>query len=103
MNAETSTWRDPRLRWAIALSFILHGALLAAGSYRGTYDAWVHIFFGDHYARDWFSTWEPRWYTGFTTVSYPPASHQSIALGAKVVGLTTAFVIVQLAAMLFYG
>ncbi len=78
----------------------MHGALLAAGSYRGTYDAWVHIFFGDHYARDWFSTWEPRWYTGFTTVSYPPASHQSIALGSKVVGLTTAFVIVQLAAII---
>ena len=100
MNAETSTWRDPRLRWAIALAFVMHGALLAAGSYRGTYDVWVHIFFGDHYARDWFSTWEPRWYTGFTTVSYPPASHQSIALGSKVVGLTTAFVIVQLAAII---
>jgi hypothetical protein len=100
MNAQTSTWRDPRLRWAIALAFIVHGGLLTAGSYRGTYDAWVHIFFGDHYARDWFSTWEPRWYTGFTTVSYPPASHQSIALGSKLVGLTTAFVVVQLAAVI---
>ncbi len=99
MNAPASTWRDPRLRWAIALAFLVHGVLLASGSYRGTYDAWVHIFFGDHYARDWFSTWEPRWYTGFTTVSYPPASHQSIALVSMFVGLTTAFVAVQLAAV----
>ena len=34
-----------------------------------------------------------------TTVSYPPASHQSIALVSMFVGLTTAFVAVQLAAV----
>ena len=71
-----------------------------SGTFRGTYDAYVHIFFGDHYARDWFSTWETRWYTGFTTVSYPPGTHQMIAALSKLVGLETAFVLVQLAAIL---
>ena len=99
-SGEVSTWRDPRLRAALALAVVVHGALLASGSFRGTYDAWVHIFFGDHYARDWFSTWEPRWYTGFTIVSYPPASHQSIGLVSKLVGLEWAFAFVQLVAVL---
>ena len=80
----------------MALAVLVHGALLVAGSFRGTYDAYVHIFLGDHYARDWFSTWETRWYTGFTTVSYPPGTHQMIAALSKVVGLEAAFVVVQL-------
>lgn len=100
VNGRSGTLHDPRLRWALGLAVLLHGALLVAGSYRSTYDAWVHIFFGDHYARDWFSTWEPRWYTGFTVTSYPPASHQGIGLLSKVVGLESAFVILQLAAIL---
>jgi hypothetical protein len=100
VSAAPTTWRDPRLRWALGLALLLHGALLVAGSYRGSYDAWVHIFFGDHYARDWFSTWEPRWYTGFTVTSYPPASHQAIGLFSRLVGLEAAFVILQIAAVL---
>ncbi len=99
MKIRSATWSDPRLRWAIALAVLFHGALLFAGSYRGTYDAWVHIFFGDHYARSWFDTWEPRWYTGFTVTSYPPASHQAIGLLSAIVGLETGFVLVQLAAV----
>ena len=58
------------------------------------------MFFGDHYARDWFSTWETRWYTGFTTTSYPPGTHQLIALLSKPFGLEAAFVVVQLCSVL---
>ena len=87
---------SPRPVVSMALAVLVHGALLVAGSFRGTYDAYVHIFLGDHYARDWFSTWETRWYTGFTTVSYPPGTHQMIAALSKVVGLEAAFVVVQL-------
>lgn len=100
MSERSLTFRDPRLRWALGLAVLFHGALLAAGSYQATYDAWVHIFFGDHYARDWFSTWEPRWYTGFTVTSYPPATHQGIGLLSKLFGLEIAFVVLQLAAAL---
>ena len=82
---------------ALFISFGLHGALVFAGSYRGTYDAFVHIFFADHYARSWWSLWEPRWYTGFTMASYPPLTHQLTALLSRVFSLPIGFSIVILA------
>lgn len=91
---------DQRLLVALVMATTLHGGLLMAGSFRKTYDAYVHLFFADHYARSWFSSWEPRWYTGFTTVSYPPASHQLLALGSKLLGNGAAFVPVALGAVL---
>lgn len=48
----------------------------------------------------WFDSWDERWYTGFTVVSYPPGSQQSIALISHAVGLLNGFVLVQLAAIL---
>ena len=105
--AASRTWSDwkvdvpTRLRWALVLVLLFHGSLLLSGTFRGTYDAYVHIFLGDHYARDWFSTWDQRWYTGFTTVSYPPGTHMSIAALSKITGsLETAFVITQLSVLL---
>lgn len=83
---------------AMVGSAAFHGVLLFAGSYRGTYDAWVHIFFADHYARSWWNPWEPRWYTGFTLFSYPPLTHQLTALGSKLFSLPTAFILVMLTA-----
>ncbi len=96
-----STWApgSPRLPTSIGVAVLAHGALLLSGSYQRTYDAYVHLFFADHYARDWFSTWETRWYTGFTVTSYPPGTHQLMGLLSKVVGLQAAFVIVQMAAI----
>ncbi len=56
---------------------------------------------GDHYARDWFSSWDQRWYTGFTTVSYPPGTHMAMAALSKVLGsLELAFVTVQITMLL---
>ncbi len=81
---------------AVIGSLTLHGALLFAGSYKGTYDAYVHIFFADHYARSWWDLWETRWYTGFTMASYPPLTHQLIALISKVSSLPTGFILVML-------
>src|SRR5690349_15413136 len=85
---------------ALALALVYHGALLLSGTYKGTYDAYVHIFFADHYARAWFDHWEPRWYTGFPMVSYPPGSQQSIALLSGLVGLQNGFAIVATFAVL---
>lgn len=56
-----------------------------------TYDAYVHIFFADHYAENWFDNWDYRWYTGFNITSYPPLVHQVVALLSKVMGLKLAF------------
>ncbi len=91
---------DVRLWIALLTATLWHGGLLVSGSYRRTYDAYIHMFFGDHYARDWFSTWEPRWYTGFTVTSYPPGTHQLIAALHRVIPLEAAFVVVQIFAII---
>jgi hypothetical protein len=82
------------------LGVVFHGGLLFGGSWRGTYDAWVHIFFADHYQRSWFEMFEPRWYTGFSVAGYPPAAHQLVAAAGRLVGLETGYALVQLAAVL---
>ncbi|MEJ1154493.1 hypothetical protein [Microbacterium marmarense] len=84
---------------ALLLVLVFHGALLVSGSYQRTYDAYVHIFFADHYARSWFSSWDDRWYTGFSTFSYPPGAHQSVAALSSIFGLLGAFVVVQILAL----
>ncbi len=85
---------------ALELALVFHGSLLFSGSFKRTYDAYVHISFADHYRRMWFDSWDERWYTGFTVVSYPRGSQQSIALISHAVGLLNGFVLVQLAAIL---
>ncbi len=82
------------------LVVLFHGSLLANRSYLRTYDALIHIFFASHYAQAWFDPWEPRWYTGFSTVSYPPLVHQLIALLSKILDLRDAFALVQIMALL---
>jgi O-antigen ligase len=49
------------------------------------------MLFADHYAKDWFSLWETRWYTGFDIVSYPPLTHQLIALLIPILGFEKAY------------
>jgi uncharacterized membrane protein len=94
-------WRnDLRLRVALSVTVLFHGGLLASGSHKRTYDAFVHLFFADHYYRDWFSSWEPRWYTGFPVVSYPPGVHQLLAALKGPLGTDGAYVTVQLTALL---
>lgn len=92
--------RRPILLAALFGALLLHGMLGFYGSYAQTYDAYIHMFFADHWVRSWFDHWEPRWYTGFTMTSYPPLSHQSVAILSAFTGdLRTAFVLVQTTAM----
>ncbi len=89
-----------RLRWALVICVLYHGGLLLFRSYESTYDAYVHIFLGDHYARGWFSTWDQRWYTGFTTVSYPPGTHMATGALSKLTNdLELAFALLQICAL----
>jgi hypothetical protein len=82
----------PRLvHLAVLLSFLFHGALILAARYRASYDAYVHMFFADHYRMDWWSVWDGRWYTGFPVTAYPPLVHQLIAGLSQVIGLDAAF------------
>ena len=99
--ARQQSWSlDIRLVVAVLGALLYHGALSIFGTYRNTYDAYVHIFFADHWTRGWFDHWDPRWYTGFTLTSYPPLSQQSVAAVSFLTGdLRLAFAIVQTSAM----
>lgn len=44
------------------------------------YDAYFHMFAAGGYVQDWWNTWDPRWYGGFSKTSYPPLAHQLVAL-----------------------
>jgi hypothetical protein len=83
-----------RVQQAVLLSFLCHGVFILAAHYRLSYDAYTHMLFAQHYAENWFSLWETRWYTGFTVVSYPPLTHQLIALFIPVLGFDKAFALV---------
>lgn len=74
------------LALALVLGLIFHGTSIFF-TLESTYDALVHLFFADHYAKDWFEPWDYRWYTGFTVQGYPPLVHQSIALLSFIGGL----------------
>ena len=86
------------------------GALLAAGipvllglfsgHYKSAFDSYIHMFFADHYLRDWFSLWESRWYGGFSVVGYPPLVHQVLALGSGIFGHELAYVLLVALVML---
>ncbi len=79
---------------ALAGCVLFHGGLLPF-THANTYDAFIHMFFADSYHRSWFDPWEPRWYTGFATTSYPPGSHMAIAALMHFLPLRAAFVLVQ--------
>ncbi len=97
-SSSVAAYRSPRVIVWVALGVVLlfHGGLLLQGTYRTTYDAYVHIFFADHWRRNWWDPWDTRWYTGFSLTSYPPLSQQLIALVSMITGdLRLSFVIVQ--------
>lgn len=99
--SRTSTQSGDGLRLlfvALAGALLFHGGLLPF-THGNTYDAFIHMFFGDSYHRSWFDTWEPRWYTGFSTTSYPPGTHMFIATLMNVLPLRAAFIVVQLAGL----
>ena len=78
-------------RLAVLFSFIFHGVLILTARYRLSYDAYNHMFFGDHYRMDWWSLWDARWYTGFYVNSYPPLVHQLTGALSHLIGLDAAF------------
>ena len=84
---------------ALAGAVLFHGGLLPF-THGNTYDAFIHMFFGASYHRSWFDPWEPRWYTGFATTSYPPGTHMAIAGLMHLMPLRAAFVVVQMVGIL---
>ena len=98
IEKHTLSNKNGRLLLLVALCLVLltHGIILYF-TLPKTYDAYVHMFFSDHYARFWFEPNEYRWYTGFLTTSYPPLVHQLIALLSKVFPYKISFVIYAVA------
>jgi 6-pyruvoyl-tetrahydropterin synthase related domain len=99
---ETSYFSRPiPLRLTLLLALAIHGPLLALQlPLTNSYDANFHIFFASHYAHSWFNPWNPKWFAGFSQATYPPLSHQWIALLSFIFGLHIAYLLVQLVAIL---
>src|SRR5436190_24289612 len=91
-----------RVRQAILISFFCHGVFILSAHYRLSYDAYTHMLFANHYAENWFSLWETRWYAGFTVVSYPPLIHQITALFIPILGFDAAFAFILWVVMTIY-
>jgi len=101
-TVETSYFSRPiPLRFILLLALAVHGPLLALQlPLTNSYDANFHVFFASHYAHHWFDPWNPKWFAGFSQATYPPLTHQWIALLSYVFGLHFAYLIVQLVAVL---
>ncbi len=69
-----------RLVLAVIVAAVAEVLVQLSQVYRYSFDAYTHIFFADHYRRDWFSLWDHRWYGGFSVTTYPPLAHQLMAL-----------------------
>ena len=84
----------------VLVAIVIHGPLLLMELPATTsYDTNLHIFFGSHYAQHWFNPWNEKWFAGFSQTTYPPLTHQWIALLSHVVGLSEACMLVQLVAV----
>ncbi|MGA9207767.1 MAG: hypothetical protein WB347_08205 [Terriglobales bacterium] len=81
-------------------AFLIHAPLLLMKLPLKSYDANFHIFFASHYAHHWFDPWNPKWYAGFSQMTYPPLPQQWIALISRLIGLDMAYMLVQFIAIL---
>src|SRR6267142_4734315 len=84
----------------VLVALAVHGPLLLMQLPAGSYDANFHMFFASHYAHHWFNPWNEKWFGGFSQTTYPPLTHQWIALVSNVAGLKMSYMLVQLVAVL---
>ena len=89
------------LTLAICIALIFHGSAIFF-TLEKTYDAFIHLFFSEHYASDWFSPWSFKWYTGFSVMSYPPLVHQCLALLSFVAGFKFALYTLSFAIIILF-
>ncbi|HTW59107.1 MAG TPA: hypothetical protein VMD99_13325 [Terriglobales bacterium] len=84
----------------VLVALAVHGPLLFMQLPASSFDANFHIFFASHYVHHWFDPWNQKWFAGFSQTTYPPLTHQWIALFSNVVGLNMGYMLVQLIAVL---
>jgi hypothetical protein len=92
-------YRSIPLLAIVLVALAVHGPLLFMQLPANSYDANFHIFFASHYAQHWFNPWNEKWFAGFSQTTYPPLTHQWIAMISKITGLEAAYMIVQLIAI----
>jgi len=84
----------------VLVALAVHGPLLMMQLPAGSFDTNFHIFFASHYLHHWFNPWNEKWFAGFSQTTYPPLTHQWIALLSTIVGLNMGYMLVQLIAIL---
>jgi hypothetical protein len=84
----------------VLVALAVHGPLLLMQLPSGSFDTNFHIFFASHYAHHWFNPWNEKWFGGFSQTTYPPLTHQWIALLSNVIGLKMGYMMVQLIAIM---
>lgn len=99
-TAESPYSRTIPLLAIVLVALAVHGPLLLMELPSGSFDANFHMFFASHYAHHWFNPWNEKWFAGFSQTTYPPLTHQWIALVSNLFGLKMAYMLVQLIAVL---
>ena len=91
---ESHTWRIP-LGIILLTAAAVHLPPLLMMLPMKSYDTNFHIFFASHYVHHWFDPWNLKWFAGFSQATYPPLTHQWIALLSYLMGLRMAYMAVQ--------
>ncbi|WP_159778380.1 hypothetical protein [Flavobacterium sp. 9AF] len=86
---------------ALLFGITFHGSAIFF-TLENTYDALIHLFFGNHYATSWFEPWNYSWYTGFTVMGYPPLVHQTIGILSYIGGLKFGLFTVAIVATILF-
>jgi hypothetical protein len=100
MTPNDSYSRPIPLLAIVLMALAIHGPLLLMQLPSGSFDANFHIFLASHYVQHWFNPWNEKWFAGFSQTTYPPLTHQLIALVSTVTGLKMGYMVVQLLAVL---
>ncbi len=100
MTPNESYSRPIPLLAIVLVALAVHGPLLLMQLPAGSFDANFHIFLASHYAHHWFNPWNEKWFAGFSQTTYPPLTHQWIALVSNLAGLKMGYMLVQLVAVL---
>lgn len=100
MRTGRNPYRSIPLLAIVLATIAVHGPLLFMGLPANSYDANFHMFLASHYAQHWFDPWNEKWFAGFSQTTYPPLTHQWIAMVSHFVGLQTAYMLVQLLAII---
>ena len=100
MSASEGYSRPIPLMAIVLVALAVHGPLLLMQLPSGSFDANFHMFLASHYAHHWFNPWNEKWFAGFSQTTYPPLTHQWIALVSTVAGLKMGYMLVQLVAVL---